>query len=468
MTRMDPNRIDAENLSLEATRTVQSVYLQFEELKQSAASMLEHIDHLGRDYLTPSEDEQTRRLLLTYWQLRLALLEVVHDLRDRGTRNLKTYHQLFLPGYAGALVLLDSARALREMFHHRPVIRRKLNEAEPSFKIPAGVYDQTQASWTLPKNLWMLFDAARYYHRRRHRWNKLAQTNELKQMVSIIDQLSARLNISWSGYAKTRLRFRVRQLWSLLRGNFVGSAMFQIQKVAGVLAADKYLKRGHQPGLPKNVRNEFAELLAPGDILLVRKEYALTNYFLPGYWPHSALYVGSLEYLERAGLREHPSVSPRWKKIVDCGASTVGRVLEAMKDGVYVRSLASVCRSDSFLVIRPKLSSDSIQHVVARALFHEGKEYDFSFDFTVADRLVCTEVIYRALDGVSGISFPLSRRAGRMTLAAEDIVRMAMQAGTISIEAAFIPTLSGQILCQTDAYSAVCKVATSLSTSPPE
>jgi hypothetical protein len=114
----------------------------------------------------------------------------------------------------------------------------------------------------------MLFDAARYYHRRRHRWNKLAQTNELKQMVSIIDQLSARLNISWSGYAKTRLRFRVRQLWSLLRGNFVGSAMFQIQKVAGVLAADKYLKRGHQPGLPKNVRNEFAELLAPGDILL--------------------------------------------------------------------------------------------------------------------------------------------------------------------------------------------------------
>lgn len=465
---MDPNRIDAENLSLEAARTVQSVHLQFEELKQSAASMLEYIDQLGRDYLTPSEDEQTRRLLVTYWQLRLALLEVVHDLRGRGMRNLKTYHQLFLPAYAGALVLLDSARLLREMFHHRPVLRSKLNEAEPSFGIPAGVYDQTQASWTSPKNLWMLFDAARYYHRRRNRWSKLAPTNELKQMVSIIDQLSARLNISWSDYAKTRLRFRARQLWSLIRGNLMGSAMFQIQKVAGILAADKYLKRGHQPGLPEKIRDEFAELLAPGDILLVRKEHALTNYFLPGYWPHSALFVGNLEYLERSGLREHPTVSPRWKRIVDCGASTGGRVMEAMKDGVFVRSLASVCQSDSFLVIRPKLSSDSIQHVVARAIFHEGKEYDFSFDFAVADRLVCTEVIYRALDGVSGISFPLKRRAGRMTLAAEDIVRMAMHAGTISIEAAFIPTLSDRILYQRDAYSAVCKVAPSLSTLPSE
>ena len=35
------------------------------------------------------------------------------------------------------------------------------------------------------------------------------------------------------------------------------------------------------------------EVCRPGDVLVVRKEYAATNYFLPGYWPHAALVIGS-------------------------------------------------------------------------------------------------------------------------------------------------------------------------------
>jgi len=58
---------------------------------------------------------------------------------------------------------------------------------------------------------------------------------------------------------------------------------------------------------------------------------------------------------------------------------------------------------------------------LARGLSHEGKAYDFDFDFTRSDRMVCTEVVYRTYDGVGGMAFELKRRAVR--LGAEELAK---------------------------------------------
>lgn len=58
-----------------------------------------------------------------------------------------------------------------------------------------------------------------------------------------------------------------------------------------------------------------------------------------------------------------------------------------------------------------------------RALSHRGKGYDFDFDFTTPDRLVCTELIFRTYDGI--LRLPEMRMiAGQPRLAAVDYVRM--------------------------------------------
>lgn len=447
-----------EALFEKAVRTVNSVNLQFTELKERAEAMAAYASQMDRTYFTPSEDESIRQVLITYWQLRSALFELVYELRIAGRDKRNDYDQLFFAGYAGALVLLDAARFLRERFHASALIRHKLNEPEPSFGIPGGLYDSIQESWTNPNHMWHMFAAARYFEKHRSRLDSRCGEGETESLVTIIEQLACRLKLSWADYAKLRLRFRLRQLGSVLKRDLFYAAMFQMQKGIGILAADRYLKRGHHPGLPDSIRDALHNILTPGDILLVRKEFAITNYFLPGYWPHTALFLGSTQAFSDWDLTHHPAIATRWQNFLALDLPERGRVIEAMKDGVQLRSLESPYRSDSILILRSQLKPESIRQVVARAFMHEGKEYDFSFDFTVAHRLVCTEVVYRAYDGVEGISFPLSMRAGRLTLAALELVEMAMQRKHFAIEATYIPMLSNKLLQGTEAVEAVKRV----------
>ncbi len=449
----DPN--DSDLLFHASCRTVHSVSSQIMDLVKIANEMATYASSLEREYLTPMEDEAARRILVTYWQLRNALLEMVNELRMQGARDRRKYDKLFLPAYAGALVLVDAARFLSDRFNNWTLVRRKLNEPEPSFGIPAGVYDTTQQSWTRPRHIWELFYAAKYFQKHRNQWESMLDQPEVAEMVCIIEHLACRLQISWADYASVRLRFRLHQFLGILKRDLFYSSLFEIQKAAGILAADRYLKVGHKPNLPTSIREELQRSLMPGDILLVRKEYALTNYFLPGYWPHSALYVGDAVTIQSMGLHQHAHVVPRWQRFLQCDQPNIGRVIEAMKDGVHIRRLESPFQSDSILVIRPRLNPDSIRLALTRAFFHEGKEYDFSFDFTASQRMVCTEVIYRAYDGIEGLRFPLTQRAGRMTLAALELVQMALQGKQLEVFATYIPSLSSQLLRGHDAAQAV-------------
>lgn len=46
--------------------------------------------------------------------------------------------------------------------------------------------------------------------------------------------------------------------------------------------------------------------------------------------------------------------------------------------------------------------------------------YCSDFEFFNSDRVVCTELVNRSYDGLAGLQFPLSERAGRKVLSAEE------------------------------------------------
>ncbi len=187
--------------------------------------------------------------------------------------------------------------------------------------------------------------------------------------------------------------------------------------------------------------------LAPGDVMLGRKNWYLSNVGLPGFWPHALLYVGSPAELARA-FDQDPEVLawveqqtgrdqtftqhlarafPRaWADAL--AAEAAGDplvVIEAISEGVVQNTLAHAS-GDYLCAMRPRLPVWVKAQAVARAFGYLGRPYDFDFDFATDQSLVCTEVVwrsYRPLGDAPGLRFDTVTVAGRQTLPANEIAR---------------------------------------------
>ena len=437
--------------------TVLAVTEQFGRLKQIAGVLAQAALSSDQGYFAPSEDEEVRHLLVSYWQSRNALLEVVLEMKD--DRQVDSH---FLVGYAGALVLVDAARFLYSEFDERPVVREKLNEPAPNFGIPADVYDTVQQSLINPVHTWHLYHAAKYFEQNRDLLTSLVEGTSLEFLPPLIESHQNSNEMSLSAFAMLSARVQARQLVDLVKEDLLHRALYGLQKSVSRAVSGLYTVHDHVPGLPEEIRGQVRELLRPGDVLVVRKEHALTNYFLPGYWPHAALYLGSCDELSAVGFGDHEHVRPHWDNLLACDSDEPCRVHEALKDGVHVRSLNSPFASDAIAVLRPQLGLEEIYPAMARGMFHTGKSYDFDFDFTRADRLVCTEVVYRSYSGVNDVRFDLTRRAGRMTLSAEDLIGMAIAGRHFDVVATYAPPDYDELKTGAGAAEALQATAASL------
>jgi hypothetical protein len=143
----------------------------------------------------------------------------------------------------------------------------------------------------------------------------------------------------------------------------------------------------------------------------------MSNLFLPGFWPHAALFLGKTA-----------NATPEWGELPSAGESDAW-FLESLKDGVKVRPSKETLTIDALVVLRPPLAAPDLQRGIQRALTHRGKPYDFLFDFRTADRLVCTEVIYRGFHGIAPVQFYLREVGGRLCLPAEEFMDQALASG---------------------------------------
>jgi hypothetical protein len=282
--------------------------------------------------------------------------------------------------------------------------------------VPRKQFTAVFESLSNPRNAWVMREAMQVRTRESARITALGTDLELGEWVGRLPELERTLDASPKRFLRLALSFgshALRRRGASTRQHIAFSAL----ETGGRLVAELRAP-GQAQGIDASQREELRALLRPGDVLVTRHELALTNLFLPGFWPHAALYVGTPEERDALGVRLDEPRRARWSD--DCC------VLEALKDGVRFRRLEETLAVDAVAVVRPCVTNDELAEALGRAAGHEGKLYNFDFDFFRSDRLVCTEVVYRAFDGVGGLGFDLQERAGRVTLSAEDLLDLAL------------------------------------------
>lgn len=169
--------------------------------------------------------------------------------------------------------------------------------------------------------------------------------------------------------------------------------------------------------------------LEPGDALLMRREWHLTNLGIPGYWTHAAIYVGSLEELDAyfdglPSLEGKPASEHLRERLPDAyeqlwtpdANGRPMRVLEAVTKGVRVATLEESGLADSLAGLRPRVPKEDKLRSILDGLTHLGKPYDFNFDFATDNRIVCSELVYKAYERVEGVRLEPEMVNGRLLL----------------------------------------------------
>ncbi|MCW1921664.1 YiiX/YebB-like N1pC/P60 family cysteine hydrolase [Luteolibacter arcticus] len=388
-----------------------------------------------RGYMTAQESEAIEHLLFRHTTGQNALVELATALGGKQSsalfpdENLKTAaHVLVLKAQCQVIV---HRAALVKLFASDPVAVAKLNEAFYRSEIPKGTLDR-----------YRLTVSSREAPRRLHASRVLLEHDldgpEIRQLVAgnpAYAKLVAKLPADYRRAANALADCGSGTLEEDMEHTH--AAAFARRAEAG-LGDLRYKTRSLLFKDVSRIKNPGAKVIAfsseqhaavkarlqPGDIILTYTAGYMSDVFIPGAFKHGLTYVGSPEQRKVAGMRhaDQPAVLPNGKP---------ADVIEAVAEGVIFNNLGYLMDThvNRLLVLRPRYGPAERAAYLNEVSSYLGDSYDFLFDFADASRQVCTEVIYRGINGRSGIDLPLTRRGGHPTLSADDLVNYHFKSG---------------------------------------
>jgi hypothetical protein len=393
---------------------------------------------------------------MSYLDYMLALDALDHFHRDwlqlpgeQRKQSFDVSHAAFLAKYRAALEFIAA-------IEKNPVLDTILNEPVPELGLPAGTYAQLKFRFL---NVAIATDfsaqAALYPAM------SSAASKELQQAIA--DDTTA---IWKAGRGKGEL-LTAKNALKILQ-NAGSTAWFPVQAGVSEWMGDTKVYRKGRSLVSMEQIAELKTNLQPGDVLLVRREWFLSNIGLPGFWPHAALYIGTPEERQKffstpamaAWVKARGITNGDFEQLIQNRSATnyaeslkpqehehQTRVIEAMSEGVSFTALEHCAYGDSVVVLRPLLPKTEKAEAILRAFHYAGRPYDFNFDFATDSELVCTELVFKSYEpaqDMQGLHLPLTEMLGRELLPANLIARQFdAQYGTPDAQFEFVEFLDG-------------------------
>lgn len=385
-------------------------------LEAAVSNMEEIAGRVGKRMLTAEEKEDARATWSAFLDYLLALDSIGAYHRDlKSEPAMVVTYAAFLAQYRGALSMIDATSDL-------PGVDAVLNEPAPRIGLAEGSYARVKL-----------------------RWLNVARATEYAALES--------LYIVRGGSSFPALRAGIaedaRVVLEAGRGkgpaqtaanavkiasSAAFTAWFPVQKGVAEWMGDTRVARANTFLITQRQIDDLAPRLEPGDVFLERREWYVSNIGLPGYWPHTALFIGDAtqrrRYFDdddvRAWVRGQGQSDGDFESFLRTHYATAharssdARVIEAVSEGVSFTTLDHSAGADSLAVLRPRTTKREKAIAIARAFGYIGLPYDFNFDFHTDGSLVCSEVVYKAYEG--SVALPLTSTMGRLNTPPNEIV----------------------------------------------
>lgn len=322
---------------------------------------------------------------------------------------------------SAALVLYDNYLLAISLYQEEPRLRRLLNNQDVGYGIDYGDLDRIALSFASETNRNRVRRGVVYYEERiGAQTDRLASDRHLLFLNQLITQSPsysmtkrysplAALGRKLDFYTPFTAEALVR-----LKSEGVGMASMLFGNTVGLVES----RRGTLYGRD-DVALELKQELEAGDVLVERTPFRLTNTFIPGYFGHAAIWLGTEHELRAIGIWNHPVVAPYHEAIRE-GRS----VVEALRSGVELNSIGHFLNVDDLVVMRKQDLDDEVKaEVIVEALRHMGKRYDFNFDVETRDTVGCAELVYHAYGRVD---WKTQKHLGLKTVTPDNIAAKAL------------------------------------------
>lgn len=397
--------------------------------------------------LTPKQKEELRviwQTVLDYMRALDGIKEYWKDFHKFGAIAERRAHtEAFMAGYVAWLVQYRHGLSFIELTVPSKPMEKLLDERSRQHDIPEGSFAALKWNVIHVKAVTRLLGSHQYWKTvvpalkdfdcpKRKLCNWGLDTVESHHSASF-EELKGRAAIEFSYNAFDIARDMSFDAW------------FPVQKGVAAWMGDTKVRRLHKHLVSEEQLGEMRKHMEPADVIVARHNWYLSNVGLPGFWPHAELYVGAPDELEKyfdddevkayyveqgfSGLPDflQKTYPDAWKAYASQEEGKPRRVVEAISEGVVFNTLERAAGADYVGAMRPKRSKIKKAEAIARAFSLWGRPYDFNFDFTTDDSLVCTELVYKAWrvgqEEHQPLGLATAKVMGRVTLPANDIVR---------------------------------------------